>query len=246
MVIALGAAAWGRPDHSRYGLRQQCGRGLGPGAAQPACPMGSSPAGADADLVCLFATLRGSPFADVPYNINVKVLPADQIAAVETKPFNSASHSIFFTENDHVPAIALARRQQARCRRERDISHSSVERMMLPDVSVTLHFMLREMTKVVSGLAGLPRHHGAQHEPLRRCGVQPNGVAGLSRERHEPRRRLPPGAGPCPCRLECGRRQLPQGARERSCVTIASVLSAWPIASAPSGIKPSSTPFMRG
>ena len=105
-MIALGAAAWGRPDHSRYGLRQQCGRGLGPGAAQPACPMGSSPAGADADLVCLFATLRGSPFADVPYNINVKVLPADQIAAVETKPFNSASHSTFFTENDHVPVVA--------------------------------------------------------------------------------------------------------------------------------------------
>ena len=68
--------------------------------------MGSSPAGADADLVCLFATLRGSPFADVPYNINVKVLPADQIAAVETKPFNSASHSTFFTENDHVPVVA--------------------------------------------------------------------------------------------------------------------------------------------
>ena len=42
----------------------------------------------------------------MPYNINVKVLPADQIAAVETKPFNSASHSIFFTENDHVPLIA--------------------------------------------------------------------------------------------------------------------------------------------
>jgi len=57
-------------------------------------------------LFALFATLRGSPFADVPYNINLKVLPADQIAAVETKPFNSASHSIFFTENDHVPLIA--------------------------------------------------------------------------------------------------------------------------------------------
>ena len=27
-------------------------------------------------LFALFATLRGSPFADVPYNINVKVLPA--------------------------------------------------------------------------------------------------------------------------------------------------------------------------
>ncbi len=39
---------------------------------------------------------------------------------------------------------------------ERDISHSSVERMMLPDCSATLHFMLREMTEVVSGLGVYP------------------------------------------------------------------------------------------
>lgn len=57
-------------------------------------------------LFALFATLRGSPFADVPYTLNLKVLPADQIAAVEPKPFNSASHSIFVTETQHVPVIA--------------------------------------------------------------------------------------------------------------------------------------------
>ena len=39
---------------------------------------------------------------------------------------------------------------------ERDISHSSVERMMLPDCSVTLHFMLREMTEVIRGLGVYP------------------------------------------------------------------------------------------
>ena len=39
---------------------------------------------------------------------------------------------------------------------ERDISHSSVERMMLPDCSATLHFMLREMTAVVQGLGVYP------------------------------------------------------------------------------------------
>ena len=39
---------------------------------------------------------------------------------------------------------------------ERDISHSSTERMMLPDCSVTLHFMLREMTSVVKGLGVYP------------------------------------------------------------------------------------------
>ncbi|MFO8239160.1 MAG: membrane protein insertase YidC [Prochlorococcaceae cyanobacterium] len=56
-------------------------------------------------LFALFATLRGSPFADVPYTFNVKVLPADQIATVETKPFNTASHSIFLSSSNHVPVI---------------------------------------------------------------------------------------------------------------------------------------------
>ncbi|HJN34124.1 MAG TPA: adenylosuccinate lyase [Prochlorococcus sp.] len=41
---------------------------------------------------------------------------------------------------------------------ERDISHSSTERMMLPDCSVTLHFMLREMTQVVQGLGIYPEN----------------------------------------------------------------------------------------
>ncbi len=57
-------------------------------------------------LFALFATLRGSPFADVPYTLNLKVLPSEQIAAVEPKPFTSASHSIFVTETNHVPVIA--------------------------------------------------------------------------------------------------------------------------------------------
>ena len=56
-------------------------------------------------LFALFATLRGSPFADVPYTFNIKVLPADQIATVEPKPFNSASHSIFLSSTNHVPVI---------------------------------------------------------------------------------------------------------------------------------------------
>jgi YidC/Oxa1 family membrane protein insertase len=57
-------------------------------------------------LFALFATLRGSPFADVPYTVNLKVIPAEQIAAVEPKPFNSPSHSIFVTATSHVPVIA--------------------------------------------------------------------------------------------------------------------------------------------
>jgi len=57
-------------------------------------------------LFALFATLRGSPFADVPYLVNIKVLPSDQVAAVEPKPFKTAKHSIFITEKNHFPVIA--------------------------------------------------------------------------------------------------------------------------------------------
>ena len=39
---------------------------------------------------------------------------------------------------------------------ERDISHSSNERIMLPDVSICLHFMIREMTEIISNLQIFP------------------------------------------------------------------------------------------
>tara|TARA_Y100001968_G_scaffold312148_1_gene334995 strand:+ start:22457 stop:23725 length:1269 start_codon:yes stop_codon:yes gene_type:complete len=39
---------------------------------------------------------------------------------------------------------------------ERDISHSSIERMMLPDTSITLHFMLKEMNEVIKSLGVYP------------------------------------------------------------------------------------------
>ena len=51
-------------------------------------------------LFALFATLRGSPFADVPYNINLKVVPQDQVAAIDPKPYKSPRHSIFITEKN--------------------------------------------------------------------------------------------------------------------------------------------------
>ncbi len=41
---------------------------------------------------------------------------------------------------------------------ERDISHSSNERIMLPDTSITLHFMLREMTQIINGLGIYPEN----------------------------------------------------------------------------------------
>ena len=41
---------------------------------------------------------------------------------------------------------------------ERDISHSSNERIMLPDVSICLHFMIREMTEIINTLMVYPEN----------------------------------------------------------------------------------------
>lgn len=41
---------------------------------------------------------------------------------------------------------------------ERDISHSSVERMMLPDACILTHFMLLEMTDLVKNLLVYPQN----------------------------------------------------------------------------------------
>ena len=57
-------------------------------------------------LFALFATLRGSPFADVPYNINLKILPQEQIATIDPKPYISPRHSIFINEKTHFPVVA--------------------------------------------------------------------------------------------------------------------------------------------
>ena len=57
-------------------------------------------------LFALFATLRGSPFADVAYTVNLKVMPQIELSQDSIQPFTSASHSIFLSETAHVPVVA--------------------------------------------------------------------------------------------------------------------------------------------
>ncbi|MFO7654147.1 MAG: adenylosuccinate lyase [Candidatus Krumholzibacteriia bacterium] len=70
---------------------------------------------------------------------------------------------------------------------ERDISHSSVERIIFPDACHTLHHMLQQMTRVVRGLVVFPDHMQRNLEKVRGM-VFSEGVllalteAGLSRE----------------------------------------------------------------
>ena len=99
---------------------------------------------------------------------------------------------------------------------ERDISHSSAERVLLPDCSITLHFMLREMNRRGGWSGGLPGEHAPQHDPLRRGDLQPAGDAGAGDGRPQPRGGLCPGATPRPQSLEPARWRLPSQPGRRS------------------------------
>jgi YidC/Oxa1 family membrane protein insertase len=57
-------------------------------------------------LFALFATLRGSPFSNVDYTVNLQVVPPATVTAVQAAPFVSEPHSIYFSDNYHAPVIA--------------------------------------------------------------------------------------------------------------------------------------------
>ncbi|MEB3230335.1 MAG: membrane protein insertase YidC [Leptolyngbyaceae bacterium] len=58
-------------------------------------------------LFALFATLRGSPFADVSYNVNFQVLPQEKIEQVQPQPFSTKPQNIYIDDGVHVPITAM-------------------------------------------------------------------------------------------------------------------------------------------
>jgi len=58
-------------------------------------------------LFALFATLRGSPFSDVPYNISLQILPSDQIEQVQPQAFVSPPQNIYLADGVHLPVSAI-------------------------------------------------------------------------------------------------------------------------------------------
>jgi YidC/Oxa1 family membrane protein insertase len=52
-------------------------------------------------LFALFATLRGSPFADTKYNINLQIQPTEQIEQVQRVPFSTKPQNIYVADGLH-------------------------------------------------------------------------------------------------------------------------------------------------
>ncbi|XTZ12402.1 MAG: membrane protein insertase YidC, partial [cyanobacterium endosymbiont of Rhopalodia inflata] len=58
-------------------------------------------------LFALFATLRGSPFADINYTVDLQILPSEQIEHVVPQPFTTKPSNIYISDGLHYPITAL-------------------------------------------------------------------------------------------------------------------------------------------
>jgi YidC/Oxa1 family membrane protein insertase len=58
-------------------------------------------------LFALFATLRGSPFSNINYTVDVQILPQEQIERVVPQPFVTKPNNIYISDGLHYPISAL-------------------------------------------------------------------------------------------------------------------------------------------
>ena len=58
-------------------------------------------------LFALFATLRGSPFSDIPYNINLQIVPREQIEQIQPQAYATAAQNLYIADGVHVPVAAI-------------------------------------------------------------------------------------------------------------------------------------------
>lgn len=58
-------------------------------------------------LFALFATLRGSPFTDTPYDINLQILPQEQIERIAPEPFTTKPKNIYIEDGVHDKIAAM-------------------------------------------------------------------------------------------------------------------------------------------
>ncbi|ELS01980.1 membrane protein insertase, YidC/Oxa1 family, C-terminal domain [Xenococcus sp. PCC 7305] len=58
-------------------------------------------------LFALFATLRGSPFTDTPYTVDVQILPKAQVERIIPQPFVTKAQNIYINDGVHYKLAAL-------------------------------------------------------------------------------------------------------------------------------------------
>jgi len=58
-------------------------------------------------LFALFATLRGSPFSDIAYDVNFQVFPQEKVEQIQPQIFSTSPKAIYVSDGSHFPIAAV-------------------------------------------------------------------------------------------------------------------------------------------
>jgi YidC/Oxa1 family membrane protein insertase len=58
-------------------------------------------------LFALFATLRGSPFADINYTVDLQIFPQEQIERIQLQPFATKPQNVYISDGVHSQVAAV-------------------------------------------------------------------------------------------------------------------------------------------
>lgn len=58
-------------------------------------------------LFALFATLRGSPFTNINYTVDIQVFPQEQLERIQPQAYTTSPQNIYITDGVHFPIMAL-------------------------------------------------------------------------------------------------------------------------------------------
>ncbi len=58
-------------------------------------------------LFALFATLRGSPFSDINYTVDLQVFPSERIEQIQPQVYSTKPQNIYLADGVHVPVAAI-------------------------------------------------------------------------------------------------------------------------------------------
>ena len=176
---------------AHVGARSGCGRcrrrRSSPATATPSCSTRSPPIAATCELVAV--ELRHLQRTEVGEVLEGFKAGQKGSSAMPHKR-NPISAETISGLARVVRSNLLAGLQDVALWHERDISHSSVERVILPDSSLLVHYMVGRLERLLRGLQVERRPDAREPVVEPRPRVQPAGAAGAGGRRHHPRRRL--------------------------------------------------------
>ncbi|NBD15183.1 MAG: membrane protein insertase YidC [Cyanobacteria bacterium] len=102
-------------------------------------------------LFALFATLRGSPFADVDYTVDMQILPQEQIESVQPETLTTKAENVYITDDIHYKILGVLPSQNLGVGQSTQLEFQTEEGKSLQQLTTQTESNLTPKLEVVKG-----------------------------------------------------------------------------------------------